>query len=258
MKKKLDLEDAERALTEQPWARIRAFMKPVIPVLAAVLIAALAAGCTMTGSVPPETPASEVEPPEALIAARVEDAEPVDEQLKTLAEQAGASVLSDSEQAAFCAYLLDKFDELEVRGAFDAESRWTAEHMSDTAACLTIYHPDAPDTVLDELVYHEETGLVSDTRFRCFQAFTGENAPEDVRTYAYHALLSSVYQKLPFACFADYLDDNFSTLSPLGLWSYDTVWSVSMTEREMRLTVSGLPDGGSEVFTLDLDTMLVR
>lgn len=258
MEKKLDLEDTVRAVTEQPWARIRAFMKPVIPALAAVLIAALAAGCTMMDSVPQETPASEVEPPEALVAALVKDAEPADEQLAALLEKAGTSVLSDSEQAAFCAYLLDNSDALEVRGAFDAESRWTAERLSDTVACLTIYRPDAQDEVLDELVYHEETGLVSDTRFRCFQAFTGENAPEDVRTYAYHALLSSVYQKIPFECFADYLDDNFSTLSPLGLWSYDTVWSVSMTEREMRLTVSGLPDGGSEVFTLDLDTMLVR
>lgn len=251
MEKKPDLTERLHALTKP--------VKRVLPaLLAAVLIAALTAGCAVTGGVPQETPASEVEPPEALVAALVKDAEPADEQLAALLEKAGTSVLSDSEQAAFCAYLLDNSDALEVRGAFDAESRWTAEHMSDTAACLTIYHPDAPDTVLDELVYHEETGLVSDTRFRCFQAFTGENAPEDVRTYAYHALLSSVYQKLPFACFADYLDDNFSTLSPLGLWSYDTVWSVSMTEREMRLTVSGLPDGGSEVFTLDLDTMLVR
>ena len=154
MEKKLDLEDTVRAVTEQPWARIRAFMKPVIPALAAVLIAALAAGCTMMDSVPQETPASEVEPPEALIAARVEDAEPAGEQLKTPVEQAGASVLSDSEQAAFCAYLLDKFDELEVRGAFDAESRWTAERLSDTVACLTIYRPDAQDEVLDELICH--------------------------------------------------------------------------------------------------------
>ena len=159
MEKKLDLEDTVRAVTEQPWARIRAFMKPVIPALAAVLIAALAAGCTMMDSVPQETPASEVEPPEALIAARVEDAEPADEQLKTPVEQAGASVLSDSEQAAFCAYLLDKFDELEVRGAFDAESRWTAERLSDTVACLTIYRPDAQDEVLDELIITERQDL---------------------------------------------------------------------------------------------------
>lgn len=258
METKLDLEDTVRAVTEQPWARIRAFMKPVIPALAAVLIAALAAGCTMMDSVPQETPASEVEPPEALIAARVEDAEPADEQLKAPVEQAGASVLSDSEQAAFCAYLLDKFDELEVRGAFDAESRWTAERLSDTVACLTIYRPDAQDEVLDELIYHRETGLVSDTRFRCYQASVGDDAPEDVRTYTYNALLSSVYQKIPFECFANYLDGHYRELSPLGLWSYDTVWSASMTEHEMRLTISGLPDGGREAFTLDLDTMLVR
>lgn len=126
MEKKLDLEDTVRAVTEQPWARIRAFMKPVIPALAAVLIAAACGGCTMMDSVPQETPASEVEPPEALIKARVEDAEPADEQLNVLLEKAGASVLTDSEQAAFCAYLLDNFDELEGRGVLDAESRWTA------------------------------------------------------------------------------------------------------------------------------------
>ena len=152
MEKKLDLEDTVRAVTEQPWARIRAFMKPVIPALAAVLIAALAAGCTMMDSVPQETPASEVEPPEALIKARVEDAEPADEQLNALLEKAGASVLSDSEQAAFCSYLLDNFDELEGHGVLNAESRWTVERLSDTVVCLTIYHPDAQDEVLDELI----------------------------------------------------------------------------------------------------------
>ena len=61
METKLDLEDTVRAVTEQPWARIRAFMKPVIPALAAVLIAALAAGCTMMDSVPAAAPLS---PPE--------------------------------------------------------------------------------------------------------------------------------------------------------------------------------------------------
>ena len=243
-------------------ARIRAIAKPVKPalpaLLAAVLFAVLAAGCTMTGGVPQEVPASEVEPPEALIKARVEDAEPADEQLNALLEKAGASVLSDSEQAAFCSYLLDNFDELEVRGVLNAESRWTAERLSDTVACLTIYRPDAQDEVLDELIYHGETGLVSDTRFRCYQASVGDDAPENVRTYTYNALLSSVYQKIPFECFANYLDGHYRELSPLGLWSYDTVWSVSMTEREMRLTISGLPGGGSEAFALDLDTILVR
>ena len=155
-------------------------------------------------------------------------------------------------------YLINNFDALHVRGAFNAESRWTAERLSSTDACLTLYLPDAQDTVLDELIYHGETGLVSDTRFRCFQACTDENAPENVRTYTYNALLSSVYQKLPFECFADYLDGQFSMLSQLGLWNYETVWSVSMTEQTIRLTISGLPNGGSEAFTLDLDTMLVR
>ena len=243
-------------------ARIRAIAQPVktaLPaLLAAVLIAVLAAGCTMTGGVPQETPASEVEPPEALIRARVKDAEPADEHLQSLLEKAGASILSDSEQSAFCAYLLDNYDELEARGALNAESRWTAERLSDTVACLTIYRPDAPDEVLDELIYHGETGLVSDTRFRCFQASVGDHAPEDVKTYTHNALLSSVYQRIPFECFADYLDGHYDEFSPLGLWSYDTVWSFSMTEREMRLTISNLPNGGSEAFTLDLDTMLVR
>lgn len=243
-------------------ARIHALAKPVKPalpaLLTAVLIAAFAAGCTMTGSVAQDTPVSETEPQEVLVSARVEEAEPSDKQLKALLDDAGGSVLSDSEKAAFDSYLINNFDALHVRGAFNAESRWTAERLSSTDACLTLYLPDAQDTVLDELIYHGETGLVSDTRFRCFQACTDENAPENVRTYTYNALLSSVYQKLPFECFADYLDGQFSMLSQLGLWNYETVWSVSMTEQTIRLTISGLPNGGSEAFTLDLDTMLVR
>lgn len=71
---------------------------------------------------------------------------------------------------------------------------------------MTIYRPDAQDEVLDELICHGETGLVSDTRFRCYQASVGDDAPEDVRTYTYNVLLSSVYQKIPFECFANYLD----------------------------------------------------
>lgn len=142
-------------------ARIHALAKPVKPalpaLLTAVLIAAFAAGCTMTGSVAQDTPASETEPQEVLVSARVEEAEPSDKQLKALLDDAGGSVLSDSEKAAFDSYLINNFDALHVRGAFNAESRWTAERLSSTDACLTLYLPDAQDTVLDELIYHGET-----------------------------------------------------------------------------------------------------
>lgn len=85
-------------------ARIHALAKPVKPalpaLLTAVLIAAFAAGCTMTGSVAQDTPTSETEPQEVLVSARVEEAEPSDKQLKALLDDAGGSVLSDSEKAA--------------------------------------------------------------------------------------------------------------------------------------------------------------
>ena len=241
--------------------RIRTLAKPVktaFPaLLAAVLIAALAAGCTMTGGITQEAPASETEPPEALVSARIENAEPADAQIKALLEKTGASLLSDSEKTAYCTYLSKNFDALHTRGAFDVESRWTVERLSSTAACLTIYCSDEQDVPLDELICRAETGFVSDTRFRCFQASAGESAPEDVKAYTYSVLLSSVYQKIPYDCFADYLDSHYDALAPLGLWSYDTVWTISMTERKMQLEISGLPHGGSTSFILDLDTMFV-
>ena len=160
--------------------RIHALAKPVKPalpaLLAAVLIAALAAGCTMTGSVPQDTPASEVGAAGgARFKARVEDAEPADEQLKALLDECGRFCLvGQRARQRSDSYLLDNFDALDVRGAFNAESRWTAERLSDTVACLThLSCPTRRMTVLDELIYHGETGLVSDTRFRCYQASVG-------------------------------------------------------------------------------------
>ena len=254
-------------------ARIRSITKKprtAIPVLIAVLLLAmLAAGCTMTGAKPQEVPAAEpsavqqpesetalepdqlpdeqpspaVEPPGTMIAAKLDNA-------------AGADALSQDAKDSFCAYLLRNRGALEQFGLFDAEARWAAEALSSTVFCLTLYAPEQEDAA-DELIYRSETGLVTDTRFRVFAAACGDDAPEKVREYIFQCLLSSVSPLSPLDYFETYLDGHYDELSAAGIWDYDTVWSMMLADRSLFLTISDLPDGGERIFVLDLDTNTV-
>lgn len=251
-------------------ARIRSITKKprtAIPVLIAVLLLALlAAGCTMTGAKPQEQAAEPpsvqqpeaepepdqlpdeqlrpaVEPPDVMIAAKLDDT-------------AGADALSQDAKDSFCAYLLQNRGALEQFGLFDAEARWAVEALSSTVFCLTLYAPEQGDAA-DELIYRSETGLVTDTRFRVFTAACGDDAPEKVRKYIFQCLLSSVSPLTPLDHLDAYLDGHYDELSAAGIWDYDTVWSMMLADRSLFLTISDLPDGGERIFVLDLDTNTV-
>jgi len=257
-------------------ARIRSITKKprtAIPVLIAVLLlAALAAGCTMTGAKPQEQAAepSAVQQPEAEpeTAPEPEPEQPPDEQPRPAVEPldmmiaaklddaAGADALSQDAKDSFCAYLLRNRGALEQFGLFDAEARWAAEALSNTVFCLTLYAPEQEDAA-DELIYRSETSLVTDTRFRVFTAACGDDAPEKVRKYIFQCLLSSVSPLSPLDYFETYLDGHYDELSAAGIWDYSTVWSMMLADRSLFLTISGLPDGGERIFVLDLDTNAV-
>ena len=258
-------------------ARIRSITKKprtTIPVLIAVLLLALlAAGCTMTGAKPQEAPAAEpsaAQQPEAE-PETVPEPEPdqfPDEQLASTVEPldmmiaakldhaAGADALSQDAEDSFCAYLLRNYGALEQLGLFDAEAHWSAEALGDTTFCLTLYAPEQEDAA-DELLYRSETGLVTDTRFRIFAAACGDSAPEDVRAYIFQCLLSSVSPLTPLDYLDAYLDGHYDELSAAGIWDYSTTWSMMLADRSLFLTISGLPDGGERIFVLDLDTNAV-
>ena len=247
-------------------ARIRSITKKprtAIPVLIAVLLlAALAAGCTMTGAKPQEQVAEpsavqQPEPdqfPDEQLASTVE---PLDMMIAAkLDHAAGADALSQDAEDSFCAYLLQSRGALEQRGLFDAEAHWSAEALSDTTFCLTLYAPEQEDAA-DELLYRSETGLVTDTRFRVFTAACSDDAPEKVREYIFQCLLSSVSPLSPLDYLETYLDGHYDELSAAGIWDYSTTWSMMLADRSLFLTISGLPDGGERIFVLDLDTNAV-
>lgn len=238
--------------------------RTTIPVLIAVLLLALlAAGCTMTGAKPQEAPAAEPsaaqqpEPdqfPDEQLASTVE---PLDMMIAAkLDHAAGADALSQDAKDSFCAYLLRNRAALGQLGLFDAEAHWTAEALSATSFCLTLYAPEQ-ENAADELLYRSETGLVTDTRFRIFAAACGDSAPEDVRAYIFQCLLSSVSPLSPLDYLEAYLDGQYDELSAVGIWDYQTVWSMMLAGRSLFLTISDLPDGGEQIFVLDLDTNAV-
>ena len=257
-------------------ARIRSITKKprtAIPVLIAVLLlAALAAGCTMTGAKPQEQAAepSAVQQPEAEpeTAPEPEPEQPPDEQPRPAVEPldmmiaaklddaAGADALSQDAKDSFCAYLLRNRGALERLALFDADAHWSAEALSDTVFCLTLYAPEQ-ENAADELLYRSETSLVTDTRFRVFTAACGDDAPEKVRKYIFQCLLSSVSPLSPLDYFETYLDGHYDELSTAGIWDYSTAWSMMLADRSLFLTISGLPDGGERIFVLDLDTNTV-
>ena len=247
-------------------ARIRSITKKprtAIPVLIAVLLlAALAAGCTMTGAKPQEQAAepSAVQQPESdqfpdeQLASTVE---PLDMMIAAkLDHAAGADALSQDAKDSFCAYLLQSRGALEQLGLFDAEAHWSAEALGDTTFCLTLYAPEQEDAA-DELLYRSETGLVTDTRFRVFTSACSDDAPEKVREYIFQCLLSSVSPLTPLDYLDAYLDGHYDELSAAGIWDYSTTWSMMLADRSLFLTISGLPDGGERIFVLDLDTNTV-
>lgn len=247
-------------------ARIRSIAKKprtAIPVLIAVLLlAALAAGCTMTGAKPQEqtaepSAAQQPEPdqfPDEQLASTVE---PLDMMIAAkLDHAAGADALSQDAKDSFCAYLLRNYGALEQIGLFDAEAHWTAEALSATSFCLTLYAPEQ-ENAADELLYRSETGLVTDTRFRVFTAACSDDAPEKVREYIFQCLLSSVSPLTPLDYLETYLDGHYDELSAAGIWDYSTTWSMMLADRSLFLTISGLPDGGERIFVLDLDTNTV-
>lgn len=257
-------------------ARIRSIAKKprtTVPVLIAVLLlAVLAAGCTMTGAKPQEQPAEpsavqqpgaepesapEPEPEQLPDEQPASTVEPLDMMIAgKLDNAAGADALSQDAKDSFCAYLLRNYDALEQLGLFVAEAHWTAEALSAASFCLTLYAPEQ-ENAADELLYRSETGLVTDTRFRVFAAACGDDAPEKVRAYIFQCLLSSVSPLSPLDYLEAYLDGHYDELSAAGIWDYHTVWSMMLADRSLFLTISDLPDGSERIFVLDLDTNAV-
>ena len=232
--------------------RIRAIAKhpkTAVPVLIAVLLlAAIAAGCTMTGakqkSTAPDTAVTaEAETTSGVTSAR-RDA--ILARLKAVipTEAPGADSTEPSTAKAisgFADYLLRHYDQLDTRGFFADDTVWEPVTLDDQDFQLVIRDKDG--NKLDVLSYNAQYDIADDAAYRCAMAM-----------YAY-----SVYIDVAQTAerFASYLAEHGKEWQDSDIWDYDTVWSPRKLDDQILLHISNLPDGSTVTFSMDCETLAV-
>lgn len=235
------LKERVRAIAKHP--------KTAVPVLIAVLlIAAIAAGCTMTGAKQKSTA------PDTAVTAEAEttsDAETAhrDAILTRLqevipAEASGADSTEPSTAKAisgFADYLLRHYDQLDARGFFADDTVWEPVTLDDQDFQLVVRDKDG--NKLDVLSYHAQYDIADDAAYRCSMAM-----------YAY-----SVYIDVAQTAerFASYLAEHGKEWQDSDIWDYDTVWSPRKLDSQILLHISNLPDGSTVTFSMDCETLAV-
>lgn len=180
--------------------RIRAIAKhpkTAVPVLIAVLLlAAIAAGCTMTGAKQKSTA------PDAAATAEAEttsDAETAhrDAILAKLDRTAGNENLTDQAANGFMDYLLAHYDSMAPYDFFTDHSFWELATSEQQDLTLTIYDDDR--NTLDVISYNAQYNVANDAAYRCSIASSSSHADSAVLDYTYSTYV------LPGAQFAQYL-----------------------------------------------------
>ena len=223
--------------------------KTAVPVLIAVLlIAAIAAGCTMTGakqknSTPDAAATAEAEAPSGteaarrdLIIARLTSVIPTEAPGTDSAEPSAARAIS-----GFAGYLLRHYDQLDACGFFADDTVWEPVTLDDQDFQLVIRDKDG--NKLDVLSYHAQYDIADDAAYRCSMAM-----------YAY-----SVYIDVAQTAerFASYLAEHGKEWQDSDIWDYDTVWSLRKLDSQILLHISNLPDGSTVTFSMDCETLAV-
>ena len=223
------LKERVRAIAKHP--------KTAVPVLIAVLlIAAIAAGCTMTGAKQKNsTPDAETAYRDAILT-RLQEVIPAEVSGVDSAEPTTAKAIS-----GFADYLLRHYDQLDARGFFADDTVWEPVTLDDQDFQLVIRDKDG--NKLDVLSYHAQYDIADDAAYRCSMAM-----------YAY-----SVYIDVAQTAerFASYLAEHGKEWQDSDIWDYDTVWSPRKLDSQILLHISNLPDGSTETFSLDCETLAV-
>ena len=235
------LKERVRAIAKHP--------KTAVPVLIAVLlIAAIAAGCTMTGakqknSTPDAAATAEAETTSDAetarrdaILTRLQEVIPAEVPGVDSAEPTTAKAIS-----GFADYLLRHYDQLDARGFFADDTIWEPVTLDDQDFQLVIRDKDG--NKLDVLSYHAQYDIADDAAYRCSMAM-----------YAY-----SVYIDVAQTAerFASYLAEHGKEWQDSDIWDYDTVWSLRKLDSQILLHISNLPDGSTVTFSMDCDTLAV-
>ena len=235
------LKERVRAIARHP--------KTAVPVLIAVLlIAAIAAGCTMTGAKQKDTAQNTTATAEAgttsdtasarrdAILTRLQEVIPAEAPGVDSAEPTTAKAIS-----GFADYLLRHYDQLDTRGFFADDTVWEPVTLDDQDFQLVIRDKDG--NKLDVLSYHAQYDIADDAAYRCSMAM-----------YAY-----SVYIDVAQTAerFASYLAEHGKEWQDSGIWDYNTTWSLRKLDDQILLHISNLPDGSTETFSMDCETLAV-
>lgn len=235
------LKERVRAIARHP--------KTAVPVLIAVLlIAAIAAGCTMTGAKQKDTTPDAAATAEAettsdaetahrdAILTRLQEVIPAEAPGVDSAEPTTAKAIS-----GFADYLLRHYDQLDTRGFFADDTVWEPVTLDDQDFQLVIRDKDG--NKLDVLSYHAQYDIADDAAYRCSMAM-----------YAY-----SVYIDVAQTAeqFASYLAEHGKEWQDSDIWDYDTVWSLRKLDSQILLHISNLPDCSTVTFSMDCDTLAV-
>lgn len=235
------LKERVRAIAKHP--------KTAVPVLIAVLlIAAIAAGCTMTGAKQKNSTPDAAATAEAgttsdaetahrdAILTRLQEVIPAEAPGIDSAEPSTAKAIN-----GFADYLLRHYDQLDARGFFADDTVWEPVTLDDQDFQLVIRDKDG--NKLDVLSYHAQYDIADDAAYRCAMAM-----------YAY-----SVYIDVAQTAeqFASYLAEHGKEWQDSDIWNYDTVWSLRKLDSQILLHISNLPDGSTVTFSMDCDTLTV-
>lgn len=235
------LKERVRAIARHP--------KTAVPVLIAVLlIAAIAAGCTMTGAKQKDTTPDTTVTAEAGTTSNTASARR-DAILAKLDRTAGNENLTDQAANGFMDYLLAHYDSMAPYDFFTDHSFWELATSEQQDLTLTIYDDDR--NTLDVISYNAQYNVANDAAYRCSIASSSSHADSAVLDYTYSTYV------LPGAQFAQYLTEHGKEWQNSDIWDYDTVWSLRKLDSQILLHISNLPDGSTETFSLDCDTLIV-
>lgn len=194
-----------------------------MPVLIAVLlIAAIAAGCTMTGAKQKDTTPDTTVTAEAGTTSNTASARR-DAILAKLDRTAGNENLTDQAANGFMDYLLAHYDSMAPYDFFTDHSFWELATSEQQDLTLTIYDDDR--NTLDVISYNAQYNVANDAAYRCSIASSSSHADSAVLDYTYSTYV------LPGAQFAQYLTEHGKEWQNSDIWDYDTVWSLRKLEQ---------------------------
>ena len=176
---------------------------------------------------------------------------------------AAFSLLDEKTQSAALdslrTYLLEHYDALEALGVFrqNAEELWLLrKSYGGEWVWLTLPVKGCEPCYI--LTYTVETDRTDDAGGRIVLAMIEADAQMQQTLTEWHEKHETDPDfHMPDDLIGRYLRQHIQEMDALGIWSDDTVWTVTMPDEVFTLTISGLPDGQRLQISVDPETYAV-